>query len=663
MKNNHLAKLGFFPLSFFIFLSSCDNIVTPTQYLPITGGAMSGDITMSGYKILDLKNVPNVSSDPTVANDGQSLTWNATSGVWEWAVPDIVVTNVSVGSGPLVITNPATTPEISIIKATASADGYLTSTDWTTFNNKLSTSTVFSGDISGTYNSLTLADTIGTSGTASKVTYDAKGRITATGSLNSGDITTALGYTPLANSLTAANIFVGSAGGVATAVSVSGDATLSNLGVLTLANTIGSSGTASKVTYDAKGRITATGSLNSGDITTALGYTPLANSLASANIYVGSAGGVASAVTMSGDATLSNLGVITFANVVTAGQYARVTVDAKGRVIAGVASLDLSTATSGTLPIARGGTGAASFTANYVLLGNSTNAFQEVAPGNAGNLLTSDGTTWVSQAPSSYSDIVTIAATPYNVLTTQDRAILVFSPVTDGVINLPNITTVSNGFSVTISREVAKRVTINAFAGDTFANNMTDFEMLGQNLQSVTIMRLGFTWKIVGKSEDCTVGKACWANNQIYLGTINDKQIFTTPRGCNDSSTPTCAGGADLTKVWATDAFDISNQLANYNLDGPALSASVASFATTAAAKFCEDLDYAGYTDWYLPRPDEIAMLFQAAKSNTALVSSGVYWTSFDDSGNVANAFAVNSYQSYSLDKTNANYTRCFRRF
>ena len=49
--------------------------------------------------------------------------------------------------------------------------------------------------------------------------------------------------------------------------------------------------------------------------------------------------------------------------------------------------------------VASGGTGAATFTANNVLLGNGTSAFQVVAPGTAGNVLTSDGTTWSSTAP------------------------------------------------------------------------------------------------------------------------------------------------------------------------------------------------------------------------------------------------------------------------
>lgn len=53
---------------------------------------------------------------------------------------------------------------------------------------------------------------------------------------------------------------------------------------------------------------------------------------------------------------------------------------------------------TGTLPVANGGTGKTSLTANRVILGNGTSAVQEVAPGTAGNVLTSDGTTWGSSA-------------------------------------------------------------------------------------------------------------------------------------------------------------------------------------------------------------------------------------------------------------------------
>jgi hypothetical protein len=52
-----------------------------------------------------------------------------------------------------------------------------------------------------------------------------------------------------------------------------------------------------------------------------------------------------------------------------------------------------------TLPVANGGTGANTLTANNVILGNGTSAPLFVAPGSSGNLLTSNGTTWASTAP------------------------------------------------------------------------------------------------------------------------------------------------------------------------------------------------------------------------------------------------------------------------
>ena len=64
-----------------------------------------------------------------------------------------------------------------------------------------------------------------------------------------------------------------------------------------------------------------------------------------------------------------------------------------------LSGVSLTSQVTGTLPVANGGTGAATFTANNVLLGNGTGAFQVVAPSTAGNVLVSNGTTWVSQAP------------------------------------------------------------------------------------------------------------------------------------------------------------------------------------------------------------------------------------------------------------------------
>ncbi len=63
-----------------------------------------------------------------------------------------------------------------------------------------------------------------------------------------------------------------------------------------------------------------------------------------------------------------------------------------------LSGVNLTTQVTGTLPVANGGTGAATLTANNVLLGNGTSALQVVAPGTTGNVLTSNGTTWTSSA-------------------------------------------------------------------------------------------------------------------------------------------------------------------------------------------------------------------------------------------------------------------------
>ena len=65
------------------------------------------------------------------------------------------------------------------------------------------------------------------------------------------------------------------------------------------------------------------------------------------------------------------------------------------------ANSDITSLTGLTTPlsVAQGGTGAATLTANNVLLGNGTSAPQAVAPSTTGNILTSNGTTWVSSTP------------------------------------------------------------------------------------------------------------------------------------------------------------------------------------------------------------------------------------------------------------------------
>ncbi|ALM06458.1 hypothetical protein SB49_00505 [Sediminicola sp. YIK13] len=143
------------------------------------------------------------------------------------------------------------------------------------------------------------------------------------------------------NTLADAFIFVGDAANTAQAVPVSGDATMDNTGVLTIANdAVTTTKIADANVTDAKldkanislsGFAIPTADLSIGTFKLTNVVDPLAaqdaatknyvdnavsgsNSLANANIFVGNAAGTAQAATVSGDATIDNTGALTIAN-------------------------------------------------------------------------------------------------------------------------------------------------------------------------------------------------------------------------------------------------------------------------------------------------------------------------------------------------------------
>lgn len=158
----------------------------------------------------------------------------------------------------------------------------------------------------------------------------------------------------LANTLQSGNIFVGNSSNIATGVAMSGVIAITNTGVTSIVD----------------------GSIVNADInaSAAIAFSKLA-ALPSAEIIVGSAGNVPTAVAMTGDVVISNTGVTAISagvivnadiNSAAAIAYSKLATMATGSILLGNAGVPTATAMSGDITI--GATGVTAIGAGKVLL-------------------------------------------------------------------------------------------------------------------------------------------------------------------------------------------------------------------------------------------------------------------------------------------------------
>jgi len=148
-----------------------------------------------------------------IGTTGQVLT-SAGAGTPTWTTPTTGTVTSVTGTSP-VVSSGGNTPAISMPAATTSVSGYLTSTDWNTFNNKGSgTVTSVSGttgritSTGGTTHVIDLASGVATAGTTGSttlipvVTIDTYGRVTSitTASNPQGTVTSVTGTAPVVSS-------------------------------------------------------------------------------------------------------------------------------------------------------------------------------------------------------------------------------------------------------------------------------------------------------------------------------------------------------------------------------------------------------------------------------------------------------------------------------
>ena len=260
-----------------------------TTGLTLTGGpiTVSGTLTLGGtliavnggtgqssYVVGDVlyASTTTALSKLTIGTTGQVLT--VAAGIPSWATPTTGTVTSVTGTAP-VVSSGGNTPAISMAAATTSVNGYLTSTDWNTFNGKGSvTSVSFTGGVvsvatATTTPALTIAGTSGGVPYFSSATTWATSAVLAASALVIGGgagaapstITTGTGV------VTALGVNVGSAGALITfngALGTPSSGTVTNLtgtASININGTVGATtpGTGAFTTLSASSTVSGTG--------------------------------------------------------------------------------------------------------------------------------------------------------------------------------------------------------------------------------------------------------------------------------------------------------------------------------------------------------------------------------------------------------------------
>jgi hypothetical protein len=245
--------------------------------------------------------------------------------------------------------------------------------------------------------------------------------------------------------------------------------------------------------------------------------------------------------TMSGDATMASTGALTLASSgVSANTYGSAssvpvtTVDAKGRVT-GVTdtsiAISASQVTSGTLSVARGGTGASTLTDRAVLVGNGTDAITSVGPLTDGQLIIgSTGGDPVAASLTGTANQITVTnatgqitlSTPQNIATTSSPTFAGISIGTSG----SGTTTIGNttsGGAVSVVASNGQSIAIGGASTQTVSVGTT-------GTGAVTIGNSGATTALAGSTVGVT--SAAVSVNPTGTGTTT---IGNTTNGGNVS--------------------------------------------------------------------------------------------------------------------------------
>lgn len=448
----------------------------------------------------------------TIGTANQIPATNNAGTAWEYKT--LSTSGTAVANDVGVTLSTANAIIVNLPSASSTVRGVLTSTDWTTFNNKGSgtvTSIATVGLISG--GTITTTGTITTSVTTNKLV----GRATAgTGIMEEITLGTGLSYTGTtlnvsgfsSSTLTDTHIFVGNGSNVATDVAMSGEATIANTGAVTLSN----AAVIAKVltAYSSGAGVVSAADSILGAIQKLNGNTAaLVTGVSSVNALTG-------AVALTGT---TNRITISAANVfdISASYVGQASITTLGTISTGSIPFSLVT---GTVPVAQGGTNITSYAIGDLIYASGATTLSKLADVATGNVLKAGG---VGVAPA-YGQVV---------LTTDVSGVL---PIANGGTNAATAaaarTNLATRFNICY-----QSTTFTGTASSTFYFSTSSFAGTGtlNNVPFITIpigcvlKEVGITCMVNGTlgSAGNVVVKLWDAINLVSLGTISTTFTMT----------------------------------------------------------------------------------------------------------------------------------------